>query len=62
MADAEDLRSDGMIQMLLQLAFAMPSLIVIRAAMGDNLAWYESLAAGIVAAMFSFVWIRSIEK
>ena len=52
-----------MTQMLLMLVVvAMPPLIVIRAAMGDNLAWYESLAAGIVAAMFSFVWIRSIEK
>ena len=51
-----------MIHMLLTLAFSMPSLIVIRAAMGDNLAWYESLAAGIAAAMFSSVWIRSIEK
>ena len=51
-----------MIHMLLTLAFSMPSLIVIRAAMGDNLAWYESLAAGIAAAMFSSVWSRSIEK
>ena len=51
-----------MIKMILTLAFGMPSLIVIRAAMGDNLAWYESLAAGIAAAMFSSVWIRSIEK
>ena len=52
-----------MIKMILTLVVvSMPSLIVIRAAMGDNLAWYESLAAGIAAAMFSSVWIRSIEK
>ena len=52
-----------MTKMILTLVFvAMPPLIVIRAAMGDNLAWYESLAAGTVAVMFSFVWIRSIEK
>ena len=51
-----------MIKMLLTLAFAMPSLIVIRAAMGDNLAWYELLAAGFVSVMFSSVWIKSTEK
>lgn len=51
-----------MVRMFLILAFAMPSLVVIRAAMGDSLAWYESLSAGMVAAMFSQIWVRSVEK
>ena len=51
-----------MMRMFLTLAFAMPSLIVIRAVMGGNLEWYETLSAGVVAAMFSSVWIRSCEK
>lgn len=51
-----------MMRMFLTLAFAMPSLIVIRAVMGDDLAWYESLSAGVVAAMFSSTWLRIIEK
>lgn len=51
-----------MVRLFLTLAFSMPSLVVIRAAMGDSLELYESLSAGMVAAMFSQIWVRSLER
>ena len=51
-----------MIRLLLMITFSVPPLFVIRAAIGDGIEVHESLFASIVAAMFSQIWIGSIEK
>lgn len=51
-----------MIRFLLMITFSVPPLFVIRAALGDGIEMPESLFAAIVAAMFSQIWIGSIDK
>lgn len=51
-----------MIRFLLMITFAVPTLVVIRAAIGDGIETHESFCASIVAAMFSQIWIGIIEK
>ena len=51
-----------MVRFLLMIAFAVPPLFVIRAAIGDGVEMPESLFASIDAAMFSQIWIGSIDK
>ena len=51
-----------MIRFLLMITFSVPPLFVIRAAIGDGIEMPGSFFASIVAAMFSQIWIWSIDK